>query len=353
MSVDPIPHHELLNLRRLTKVNLKRKEKVLIIKLGYSETLVNEISRVTSLGDVLRSTVLLNHFKDAHVTWLVDEKAISLLKGNPRIARILPYDLTTVLQLKAERFDTIINLEKVAGICALADSLIGWRRYGFRFDTESDETNAYDGSPQVLDICMNQQDKVSHGRYWEDVLFEMVGGEWRGERPIIGYKPTSKVQFDIGFNHHVGEKWPIKAWPPEYWHELAKLAGDKYTISWQQGLKSLEDYIDWINSCRLLVTNDSLGLHIAHALDKKIVSFFGPTLASEVYVKDGVKLLPDGDYDCLPCLSTVCRKQTPCMYAIRPQAVFNAIEKTLAKDRSASRSKATHDNDGVPLSPPL
>ncbi|MEE9542411.1 MAG: glycosyltransferase family 9 protein, partial [Thermodesulfobacteriota bacterium] len=120
--------------------------RVLIIKLGYSETLVDEISRKTSLGDVLRSTVLLEHFKDSRVTWLVDEKAIPLLKGNPLIERIFPYDLTSVLQLQAERFDTVVNLEKVAGVCAFADSLNAWRRFGFRFDPEAGIAMAYDGS---------------------------------------------------------------------------------------------------------------------------------------------------------------------------------------------------------------
>ena len=294
------------------------KEKVLIIKLGYSETLVGEISRKTSLGDVLRSTVLLQNFKDARITWLVDEKAIALLKGNPYIERIIPYDLTSVLQLRAERFDTVINLEKVAGICAFADSLNAWRRYGFRFDPEAGEAKAYDGSQHVLELCMNEKEKLSNKKYWEDFLFEMVGSKWQGEIPIIGYKPSSKVEFDIGFNFNVGDKWPVKAWPLEYWKELERLIGSKYTISWQQGLKSIEEYIEWINSCRLIVTNDSLGLHIAHALDKKIVALFGPTLSSEVYVKNGVKLLPEEEYDCMPCMSTSCSKEKPCMYEISP-----------------------------------
>ncbi len=304
-------------------------QRVLIIKLGYSETLVGEISRKTSLGDVLRSTVLLNRFKDAHVTWLVDEKAIALLKGNPYIQRIMPYDLTTVLQLRAERFDTVINLEKVAGICAFADSLTAWRRYGFRFDPETGSALAYDGSEHVLELCLSQTDKRANKNYWEDILFEMIGSKWQGEIPTIGYQPSSKETFDIGFNHNVGEKWPIKAWPPEYWKDLEKLVGDKYTISWQQGLKSIEEYIEWINSCRLLVTNDSLGLHIAHALNKKIVALFGPTLSTEVYVKNGVKLLPLKEYDCLPCLSTTCVKETPCMYEIRPERVLSEIDKLL------------------------
>ncbi|OHB97735.1 MAG: hypothetical protein A2W74_10010 [Planctomycetes bacterium RIFCSPLOWO2_12_38_17] len=88
------------------------KEKVLIIKLGYSETLDGEIGMNTSLGDILRSTVLLHLYKNAHVTWLVDEKASPLLRGNQFIYRILPYDLTSVLQLRLERFDTVINLKK-------------------------------------------------------------------------------------------------------------------------------------------------------------------------------------------------------------------------------------------------
>ncbi|MFQ5735249.1 MAG: glycosyltransferase family 9 protein [Thermodesulfobacteriota bacterium] len=296
-------------------------EKVLIIKLGYSETLVGEISRKTSLGDVLRSTVLLNHYRDARVTWLVDEKAIALLKGNPHIERIMPYDLTSVLQLKAERFDTVINLEKVAGICAFADSLTAWRRYGFRFDPDTGTALAYDGSEHVLDLCLSQEDKLANKKYWEDFLFEMVGGKWNGEVPVIGYKPRSKEVFDIGFNHNVGE----------YWKELEALIGGRHTISWQKGLKSIEEYIEWINSCRLLVTNDSLGLHIAHALDKKIVSLFGPTLSSEVYVKDGVKLLPEGEYDCMPCLSTECVKERPCMYDIKPGRVLAEIEKLLSE----------------------
>jgi len=304
-------------------------EKVLIIKLGYSETLVGEISRKTSLGDVLRSTVLLDRYRDARVTWLVDEKAIALLKGNPHIERIMPYDLTSVLQLRAERFDTVINLEKVAGICAFADSLNAWRRYGFRFDPDSGTALAYDGSHHVLEMCLSQKDKLANKKYWEDFLFEMVGGKWEGQVPTIGYKPSSKEVYDIGFNHNVGDKWPVKAWPPEYWKELEALVGDKHTVSWQKGLASIEEYIEWINSCRVLVTNDSLGLHIAHALDKKIVALFGPTLSSEVYVKHGVKLLPEGEYDCLPCLSTVCVKETPCMYDIKPATVWKEILKLL------------------------
>lgn len=313
-----------------------KNEKVLIIKLGYSETLVGEIGCTTSLGDVLRSTVLLNLFKDANVTWLVDEKAAALLMGNPYIDRILPYDLTTVLQLKAERFDTVINLEKVAGVCALADSLSAWRRYGFRFDPETGAASPYDGSQRALELCYSHEDKVASSKYWEEILFEIAGSKWQGEIPVIGYKPKSKQSFDLGFNHKVGEKWPIKAWPMEHWKELERLTRGRFTVSWQEGLDSIEDYIEWINSVGLLVTNDSLGLHIAHALGKKIVALFGPTLSNEVYIKDGVKLLPEPKPDCLPCLSTRCvRGARSCLYDIKPSRVFEAMEGLLAESAAS------------------
>ena len=314
------------------------REKVLIIKPGYSETLVNENNEVgknTSLGDVLRSTVILSLYKkEAFVTWVVDEKAIPLLKGNSCIHRILPYDLTTVLQLQAERFDTIINLEKVPGICAFSDSLTGWRRYGFRFDPESGEVLAYDGSHHVMELCLNKEDKASNTKLWEEFLFEMVGAKWNGEMPILGYKPKSEElfePFDIGFNHNVGEKWPIKAWPLEYWKELERLIGGGYTISWQEGLGSIEEYIEWINSCRILVTNDSLGLHIAHALGKKVIALFGPTVSGEVYIKDGVKISPEPKPYCLPCMSNKCERGRSCMYDISPGAVLDEIEKLMTR----------------------
>lgn len=301
-------------------------EKILIIKPGYSETLVNEISKIASLGDVLRSTVILHLYKDAHITWLVDEKALPLLRGNPYLNRILPYELTSVLQLQNEEFDTVINFEKVPGICAFSDSIKAWKRYGFRFDTKTGSLRAYDGSHHALELCLNPE---NNRKYWEEMLFEMVGRGWSGELPILGYKPKSKEIHDIGFNYCVGDKWPIKAWPKENWQELELLLDDKYSISWQEGLKNLEDYIEWINSCRLIVTNDSLGLHIAHALNKKIVALFGPTNSTEVFVKNGIKLLPEPTPDCLPCTSNKCFIGKSCMYGIKPDVVFKEINKLM------------------------
>ena len=310
----------------------QKKHKVLIIKVGYSETLDAEISNITSYGDVLRSTVLLNLYKDDHVTWLVDEKALPILKGNPHIDRILIYNLTSVLQLQAEEFDTVINLEKVPGLCVLADSVSAWRRYGFRFDRRSGDAAAYDGTHGVLDVCRNIEQKRHRKAFWQEGLFQMVGAEWKGEGYVLGYQPQTKEKYDIGFNYMVGNKWPLKGWPMPYWKKLEKLLGKQYSVSWQQGLDDMESYFDWINSCRLLVTNDSFGMHIAIAMKKKLVALFGPTHASENCMYDLGSVFYPKDFFCelFPCRVDTCRHfKDGCTTVTTPEMVYDKVRASL------------------------
>jgi heptosyltransferase II len=304
--------------------------KVLIIKLGYSETLDNEIGTSTSLGDVLRTTVILNYFKEDDVAWLVDEKAYPLLENNPYIRRIFIFNLESVLQLQHERFDTVINLEKGPGICAFSDSVNAWRRFGFRFDSGHGIAQAYDGAEKVLSLCLDLEKKKGNLKYWQEALASMIGRKWDQEGYVLGYKPDNKVIYDIGFNWSVGDKWKNKAWPQEYWHELEKSLKGEYSVNWQKGLSNLHEYINWINSCRLIVTNDSLGMHLAIALKKKVLAFFGPSSSKEVYLYGlGKILLPKTSYNCIPCLQRKCHQKKNCMRFILPSTVKKHIEAIL------------------------
>jgi len=308
-------------------------QKVLIIKLGYSETLDPEIGKVPSLGDVLRTTVILHCFKDYHVTWLSDESAYALLKGNPYINKVLFYNLTSVLQLQAERFDVVVNLEKVPGICGLTDSIDAWSKYGFRFDPEAGEVRSYEGSHNAFKIYTDMNNKRKATRVWQDVLFEMLGKKWKGEEYILGYKQKFEQRYNIGFNYLVGTKWPNKVWPKNNWNKLNTILRDNgYTTSLQQGQNSIGEYIEWINSCELIVTHDSLGLHIAIALKKKIVAIFGPTSSYETYLYNlGISVVPEGEYDCVPCLEPTCHKEVSCMHTISVERVYSAIQKVLRR----------------------
>ncbi len=306
---------------------MAKKHKILIIKLGYSETLIPEISTNCSLGDVFRTTAVLHLFKDDHVTWLTDAAAVPLLAGNPCIDRILVFDLLTLLQLEGERFDKVINLEKVPGICAFVKKISAWSHFGFRLDQETGKAEAYELAYEALAVATLENKKKLNNKPWVEVLYQMLGATWRGESFVLGYQPKNGPEFDIGFNMHVGRLIPLKAWPTDYWDTLASLASGRYTVTYQQSLDNLAGYMDWINSCRLLITSDTLGLYLGIALGKKVIGLFGPTMGSEQSPHPHLRILyPPLDRACIPCFQKQCEHNDPCMGHILPQQVLNLID---------------------------
>jgi heptosyltransferase-2 len=310
-------------------------KKILIIKLGYSETLDPEIGRVPSLGDVLRTTPILwalkEKFPDSHITWLVSEEAKPLLKDNPLLDRILAWDSFLPFQLMKERFDILINLEKIPGICAMSDMIDAWTRYGFRFDSNKGTYHAYEKGLEFIDYLEGKRDNNKEKALWQKVFIEMIGVRWRGQEYIIGYKPGTEEIHDIGLNYKVGSKWRTKAMPLERWEELEKrLAGLGYRVSWQKGLDDIYEYMDWINSCRLLLTQDSLGLHIALGLKKKVVALFGPTDPQEIYLYNSGKVIHSAQKcEKMPCYNPKCITGLDCMINIELESVVEAVEDIL------------------------
>jgi len=307
------------------------KRKILIVKMGFTETIDKRISTESvSLGDVFRTTAILHLFKKDQVSWLTTKEASPLLEGNPYIDRLLIYDLSTSLQLQSERFNMIINLEKVPGVCALVDSMQAWKKYGFRFDIKKGAAEAYEHSYEAV---ANSEDPIlrrNMKKNWTQMLYEMVGAKWSGQGYILAYKPKTKERFDVGFNVKVGSRWPNKAWPEENWKRLEGLVNGRHVVSYQQSLTDINGYIDWLNSCRLIITNDSLGLHLAIALNKKIIALFGPTSEREIFnVDNAITLTPGKRLKCMPCFNTVCKYGTSCMHDIKPEIIHKHVKKLL------------------------
>lgn len=267
------------------------KKKVLIIKTGRSETLDPDNSDAVSLGDILRTTVILNLFppETYDVTWVVDKKGAPLLQNNPFIARLLVVNTFTPFYLLNESYDVLVNLEKDVGLLAMAESIHTWERYGFRL--RNSDINADKHSEAALIFTKDSEAKRTKQKSWEEVLYEMLGYVYTNEPYVLGYLPkTYEHKGRIGLNHLVGSKFPTKRWDNSSWKYLDyDLEHRGFDVSWQEGTNEIEAYIDWIFSCEVVVTSDSLGLHIAKSLGKKIVALFGPTLADEIH--DNEKLV--------------------------------------------------------------
>jgi len=314
-------------------------KKALIVKLGYSETLAGFLNLGVSLGDVLRTTFILHYFKDYSVSWLVDYKAAPLLEDNEHIDRILIYKPSIVDMLKEESFDVVINFEKSLNFIQLTDSINSQYYFGFTSNCNSVfKSGDVMGDKKLVEISKDLDKKRENKNCWQDILAQSTGNRFKGESYILGYKPKSKIVYDVGFNWTTSSNWRNKFWPYNYWKKLGILLENKYVISWQQGMDNLYDYMEWINSCRLIVTADTLGLHLALALQKRVVALFGPTPPEEVYLYNlGSYLTPDSPYDCIPCVNLSCNKEMLCMEYIYPEKVKKAIDYEFGKIKSSSR----------------
>lgn len=308
--------------------------KILLIKLGHSETLDPEVGKVTSLGDVLRTTPLLTALKERHpeakITWLVDEAAVPLLSGNPLLDRVLVVDAFVPFQLMREQFDIVINLEKHPGVCALADMVDAWARYGFRFDAMTGSCQAYEKGQGFLQYIRDKSTPDPERRPWQQNLIEMLGLEWKEQPYVLGYYPNNELLFDVGLNHMVGSKWPTKRMPEEHWLAVAKaLEASGLRVSWQQGLDNLHRYTEWISSCRVILSQDSLGLHLALALGKRIVGLFGPTDPSEVCLYGQGETIWSETCPQMPCGQPQCLLERHCMAEIPVHRVLEALQRQL------------------------
>lgn len=309
-------------------------KKILVIKLGYSETLDKERSKIVSLGDVIRATVILKPLKEKYpscnITWLVSHEAFPLVRGNEGIDRILIWDEFMPYVLMREKYDMVINLEKINGICALADMIDAWEKIGFRFNSQDGDFDTYSKGEIAKTYIREKESGVRN--IWQELIMGMLGLEWKKDTYSLGYKPKSEIRFDVGFNYKVGSKWPTKAMGEQKWKELEdKSRALNISFDYQKGADNLEEYMEWINSCRVVVSNDSLGLHLAFALGKKAIGLFGATDEKEIYFyNDSVALKPKCDYDCIPCYKPECHKDRHCMDFIDTDEIVFYIRKFLS-----------------------
>ena len=302
--------------------------KVLIIKTGFSEFLDRGISTTVSLGDVLICTSLLHLYKEDEVTWITDWQARQLLKNNPYVSQLLIFGPSAFKSISQQSFDILINLEKDIGICTFLNQVTAKKKYGFYFSEKSHCIMPHRRSTQYL--LAGQENHRDIQKNALEILYETVGEQWDGQGLILQPPKRKKIKYDVGFNHAVGSKWPTKAWAADHWKALENILSERHTISWQQGHKDLTKYIEWVASCRLIVTSDSLGQAVGQALGKKVITLYGPTNYLRMQGVPNVEVVPS-TLKCphMPCYLPVCKFDKFCMDYISPERVANICQEYL------------------------
>lgn len=146
----------------------------------------------------------------------------------------------------------------------------------------------------------------------------------------------------------VGAEYGItKKWPLEYYEALVKrilskpqfrvlvfglqkdhsdgqtLAGISDRVHNLAGKSGLRDLILMLSLCDYSISNDSGGMHLSAALDKKGVAIFGSTNPTATGpISDGIKVFYQ-KVPCSPCYKRTCdRKDLQCLYGITSEKVW-------------------------------
>ena len=338
------------NCRYYTPVNkISNIKKILIIKLG-------------AMGDVLRTTFILEglkeKYKNVSIDWLVEEKNKDTLTGNKFIKNIIINDSKVFSFLTSNKYNIVINLdlapESLAfATLAMADKKIGyWLDENRKIKTSNKYakkwllTSAYD--------TLKKQNKHTY-QYWMAKIAELPKDNYEIIVPISQQAKQKAKNLNIsknnkkiiGINPSSSKRWKMKKWNLDKFIKVTKILSDKgYTILllggkedefeinkilskkiknvYSTGLdNSVQEFFAIINLCDIIICGDTMAMHAALGLKKKVVAIFGPTSSNEIEIYNrGIKVTPK---TCSCCYRQECSKKITCMDEISVEEVLAAI----------------------------
>jgi heptosyltransferase-2 len=124
--------------------------------------------------------------------------------------------------------------------------------------------------------------------------------------------------------------------------QIAKALGNSCTN--RIGQTTLEQLIDELRQCRLLLTNDTGAMHLAALLAVPVVAVFGSTEPRLTGPLGHGHIVLRHQVECSPCFLRECPIDFRCMNAVGAQEVTDAVMSILRKDGdsiTASRTKNT------------
>ena len=336
-------------------------KKILIIKLA-------------AIGDVLRTTTLLHGIKkkypQSHITWITDKNSLPVLLKNPLIDKILKFDTESILRLEIEEFDILISLDKEIRGTSLAKKVSAKKKFGFILHKTGNIKPINPGAEYNFKLGISDELKFKKNKktYPEliyqtseieyDQKFEYIynitddNKTWAVKKlQNLGIDPEGKI---IGLNTGAGNIFAEKAWTINGFARLIELIENENPgqvlllggpnekeknrkISRRTKAKAVNsgsdntitEFAGIVSCCNLMVTGDTLAMHIAIALRVPILLIIGSTAHQEIELYGrGDKIV--STKKCAPCYKKICTEKPTCMEEIKPGAVFDKIKKIIS-----------------------
>ena len=328
------------------------------------------IVKLDATGDVLRTTSLLKPLHAAipaaHVTWITRRESVEVLKPNRWVDLVVPFDAEALLLLQTQSFDLVINPDASITSSRLATMARATDKRGFIVGDSGQLLPLSDEAARWYEMGVNDGLKKKNERTYQSILLG-VSGLPRTEHPIIWEMTEDESAFaedfarrndispghqlTIGLNTGAGGRWRWKKWTEDGYVQLigailkeypdsrvllyggpeerarnAKLASlaPNQLIDTGTG-NTLRQFGALVSLCNVMVTGDTMALHLASALGKRVVALFGPTSASEIELYGrGSKVAPWG-MSCLGCYLSDCEIRPACMERISATQVLTSL----------------------------
>ncbi len=318
------------------------------------------IINLDAMGDVVMTTAQLPAIKrkypDSTIYWVTLKISAGVLENNPFIDKVLPYDFETLSILNHIEFDLAMNVDKSLRSGALITSVKADKKLGFGIDkngkiiplNKGAEYNYMLGMDDYLKFKVNQKTgqeylaetfELDYNR--DDYVFQFTKEELnyiQNYKELNGISESDEI---IGFNTGCSNTFPNKKMSIEQHQGLIRrlLSFNRYKIVLLGGPEDKErneriadDFDNRVintptdngirkGACyesipQLIITGDSFGMHLAIALKKYVIAWFGLSCWTEIDLYDrGIKLFPE-KLDCAPCWKKVCPYNLECISSI-------------------------------------
>jgi len=96
------------------------------------------------------------------------------------------------------------------------------------------------------------------------------------------------------------------------------------------GLNPMTRFAALLKACRVVITGDSLAMHLALAVGTWCLVLMGSTTPREIELYSRGEILAS-DLDCAPCYKSACQKVPDCMDLFTPELVMDRLAALVAR----------------------
>lgn len=333
------------------------------------------IINLDAMGNVLMTTAQLSPIKrkypDSYVAWITLKSAAPLLCENPFIDDIFVWDAESWLILEQMKFDLILNADKSRRSSALAMKLAAKEKLGFGLNENAQIIPLNEEASYQYKLGLDDYYKFRiNQRTGQDILAETFKLPYKRDDYVLRltdeeiqltswYRRSRGIDKDdvvIGFNTGCSNLYPNKKMTIEQHIRLIDMFSMKddikmlllggredterneeiYRVSVERNPnlvtrlfttptdEGIRKGIVYENAADIVITGDSYGMHLAIALKKYVLVWFGVSCWGEIGLYDrGKKFTPDGLF-CSPCWKKVCPYNLECIKIIDLDKIYSA-----------------------------